>query len=37
MAFAAVFLERNGEHIAFIKELPAMNAHRHSVSDANAS
>jgi predicted RNase H-like HicB family nuclease len=34
MAFTAVFLELNGEYIAFIEELPAMNAHGRSVSEA---
>jgi predicted RNase H-like HicB family nuclease len=34
MAFTAVFLELNDEYIAFIEELPAMNAHGRSVSEA---
>ena len=34
LAFTAVFLELNGEYIAFIEELPAMNAHGCSISEA---
>jgi predicted RNase H-like HicB family nuclease len=34
LAFTAVFLELNGEYIAFIEELPAMNAHGRSISEA---
>jgi predicted RNase H-like HicB family nuclease len=34
MAFTAVFLELNDEYIAFIEELPAMNAHGRTVSEA---
>lgn len=34
-AFTAVFLELNGEYIAFIEELPAMNAHGRTLSEAH--
>jgi predicted RNase H-like HicB family nuclease len=34
LAFTAVFLELNGEYVAFIEELPAMNAHGRSIGEA---
>lgn len=34
LAFTAVFLERNGEYLAFIEELPGMNSHGRTIGEA---